>query len=127
MLNSPAKSYQQSLELIIDVLTQLDNGNSVSITPIQTELTTQEGADMLHMSRPSFIKLLDSEAIHYSRPDNSRKISFIELYNYKNRQEEARLATLAELSVLDQNLIWVINSKICGDFYLLLQKYIVNM
>ncbi len=90
--------------LIIEVLTQLGNGNSVSITPIQAELTTQEGADMLNMSRPSFIKLLDSEAIPYSRTGNRRKISFIELHNYKNRQEAARLATLAELSVLDQKL-----------------------
>ncbi|MGO2510023.1 MAG: helix-turn-helix domain-containing protein [Vibrio hibernica] len=93
-----------ALNLIIEVLTQLGNGNSVSIMPIQAELTTQEGADMLNMSRPSFIKLLDSEAIPYSRTGNRRKISFVELHNYKNRQEEVRLATLAELSVLDQKL-----------------------
>ena len=45
---------------MIEVLTQLGQGNSVSITPIHAKLTTPEGADMLNMSRPTFIKLLDS-------------------------------------------------------------------
>ncbi|AUI88979.1 DNA-binding protein (plasmid) [Vibrio azureus] len=93
-----------ALNMMIEVLTQLGQGNSVSITPIHAELTTQEGADMLNMSRPTFIKLLDSGDIPYSRTGNRRKVAYVDLMEYKNRLEENRLADLAELSALDQEM-----------------------
>jgi excisionase family DNA binding protein len=86
------------------MLTQLGQGNSVSITPIHAELTTQEAADMLNMSRPSFIKLLDSDDIPHSRTGNRRKVAFMDVMNYKQELENKRLATLDELSALDQEL-----------------------
>ena len=54
---------------MIEILTQLGQGNTVSITPIHAELTTQEAADILNMSRPTFVKLLDTRAIPYSRKE----------------------------------------------------------
>ncbi|WP_253822010.1 helix-turn-helix domain-containing protein [Vibrio sp. 99-8-1] len=93
-----------ALNMMIEVLTQLGQGNSVSITPIHAELTTQEGADMLNMSRPTFIKLLDSKEIPFSRTGNRRKVAYADLIEYKNRLEEIRLATLDELSALDQEM-----------------------
>lgn len=92
------------LNMMIEVLTQLGQGNSVSITPIHAELTTQEGADMLNMSRPTFIKLLDSQEIPFSRTGNRRKIAFADIMEYKDRLEERRLTSLAELAALDQEL-----------------------
>ncbi|MBG3012081.1 excisionase family DNA-binding protein [Proteus faecis] len=93
-----------ALNMMIEVLTQLGQGNSVSITPIHAELTTQEGADMLNMSRPTFIKLLDSKEIPFNRTGNRRKVAYADLMEYKNRLEENRLAALAELSALDQEM-----------------------
>jgi len=93
-----------ALNLMIEILTQLGQGNSVSITPIHAELTTQEGADMLNMSRPTFIKLLDSQEIPFSRTGNRRKVTFVDLMEYKARLEDHRLASLAELSALDQEM-----------------------
>ncbi|MFL7020110.1 excisionase family DNA-binding protein [Vibrio cyclitrophicus] len=93
-----------ALNMMIEVLTQLGQGNSVSITPILTELTTQEGADMLNMSRPTFIKLLDSGDIPFSRTGNRRKVAYADLMEYKHRLEENRLTALAELSALDQEM-----------------------
>ena len=93
-----------ALNMMIELLTQLGNGNSVSITPIHAELTTQEGAEMLNMSRPTFIKLLDSSEIPFSRTGNRRKVAYADLMEYKNRLEEKRLAALAELSALDQEM-----------------------
>ena len=93
-----------ALNMMIEVLTQLGQGNSVSITPIHAELTTQEGADMLNMSRPTFIKLLDSKEIPFRRTGNRRKVAYADLMEYKNRLEENRLAALAELSALDQEM-----------------------
>lgn len=93
-----------ALNLMIEVLTQLGQGNSVSITPIHAELTTQEGADMLNMSRPTFIKLLDSKEIPFTRTGNRRKVAFADLIEYKEQLEKRRLASLDELSQLDQDL-----------------------
>lgn len=93
-----------ALQLLIEVLTQLGQGNSVNITPVHAELTTQEAADLLNMSRPTLIKLLDAQALPYSRKGNRRKITFVDVMNYKHRQDEQRLASLDELSLLDQEM-----------------------
>jgi excisionase family DNA binding protein len=93
-----------AVKLMIEVLTQLSQGNSVSITPIHAELTTQEAADMLNMSRPTLIKLLDSGVIAHFRTGNRRKVAFVEVMRYKQELEFKRLSALDELSALDQEL-----------------------
>ncbi len=93
-----------ALALMIEVLTQLGQGNSVKITPIHAELTTQEAADLLNMSRPTFIKLLDSGELPYSRTGNRRKVAFSDVMSYKQNIDAKRLAALDELSALDQEL-----------------------
>lgn len=93
-----------AIKLMIEVLTQLGQGNSVSITPIHAELTTQEAADLLNMSRPTFIKLLDSGDIPHFRKGNRRKVTFVDVMNYKQMMDQKRLDALDELSALDQEL-----------------------
>lgn len=93
-----------ALKLMVEVLTQLGQGNSVNITPIQAELTTQEAADLLNMSRPTLIKLLDTGALPYSRTGNRRKVPFAAVLEYKQNLQEQRLSALNELSALDQEL-----------------------
>ncbi|KIO47635.1 DNA-binding protein, partial [Nitrosospira sp. NpAV] len=48
-----------ALRLLVDILTELGEGNTVKLIPVHAEMTTQEGADLMNMSRPTFIKLLD--------------------------------------------------------------------
>ncbi|MFC3123051.1 helix-turn-helix domain-containing protein [Agaribacter flavus] len=93
-----------AVKLMIEVLTQLGQGNSVNITPIHAELTTQEAADILNMSRPTLIKLLDSGDIPHSRTGNRRKVAFVDVMNYKQDIDAKRLAALDELTALDQEL-----------------------
>lgn len=93
-----------ALNMMIEVLTQLGQGNSVSITPVHAELTTQEGADLLNVSRPTFIKLLDAGVIKFSRTGNRRKVAFADVVKYKNQLDEKSLAALDELSALDQEM-----------------------
>ncbi|MCG7537946.1 MULTISPECIES: excisionase family DNA-binding protein [Pseudoalteromonas] len=93
-----------AVQLMIEVLTQLGQGNSVNITPIHAELTTQEAADMLNMSRPTLIKILDQGDIPYTRTGNRRKIEFAQVMKYKQDIEAKRLAALDELTDLDQEL-----------------------
>ncbi|MBJ7556412.1 helix-turn-helix domain-containing protein [Marinomonas spartinae] len=91
-----------ALTLFIEVLTQLGEGNIVQITPIHAELTTQQAADMLNMSRPTFIRLLDEKIIPFSRTGNRRKVSYSDVMKYKEELLANRLASLEELSALDQ-------------------------
>lgn len=91
-----------ALKLFIEVLTQLGEGNIVQITPIHAELTTQQAADMLNMSRPTFIKLLDEGSIPFTRTGNRRKVAYVDVVQYKESLLEKRLASLEELSALDQ-------------------------
>ncbi|NRA85263.1 MAG: helix-turn-helix domain-containing protein [Gammaproteobacteria bacterium] len=93
-----------ALKLLIEVLTQLGQGNSVNITPIHAELTTQEAADMLNMSRPTLIKLLDSDQIPHFRKGNRRKVAFVDVISFKTNLDKQRLSALDELSALDQEL-----------------------
>ena len=93
-----------AVKLMIELLTQLGQGNSVNITPIHAELTTQEAADILNMSRPTFIKLLDAANIPHSRKGNRRKVAFVDVMKFKQDIDEKRLAALDELTTLDQEL-----------------------
>ncbi len=94
-----------AVQLMIEVLTQLGQGNSVNITPIHAELTTQEAADLLNMSRPTFIKLLDEDTLPHTRTGNRRKVAFVDVMAYKQLLDEKRLSALDELSSLDQELV----------------------
>lgn len=93
-----------ALRLFVELLTELGEGNMVKLVPVHAELTTQEAADLLNISRPTLIKLLDEAAVPYHRTGNRRKILFSDLQEYKKQIEKARLSALNELSALDQEL-----------------------
>jgi excisionase family DNA binding protein len=93
-----------AVRLLVDVLTELGEGNTVKLVPVHAELTTQEAADLLNASRPTLIKLLDEGDIPFHRTGNRRKVRFADLRDYQQRLEEKRRAVLSELSALDQEL-----------------------
>ncbi|MDR9469189.1 helix-turn-helix domain-containing protein [Marinospirillum sp.] len=93
-----------ALRMLVDVLTELGEGNTVKLVPIHAELTTQEAADLLNVSRPTLIKLLDDGEIPYHRSGNRRKVRFADLRHYQDELEHKRLQTLEELTALDQEL-----------------------
>lgn len=93
-----------ALKAFVDLLTYLGEGNSVSLTPTHAEMTTQEAADYLHISRPTLIKLLEDGIIPFHHAGNRRKVRFQDVQQYKQDLQEQRLSTLDELSALDQDL-----------------------
>ena len=93
-----------ALRFLVDVLTELGDGNTVKLVPIHAELTTQEGGDLLNISRPTFVKLLDDGLIPFSYTVNRRKVKYVDVQDYKVKLERDRLSSLDKLSALDQEL-----------------------
>jgi excisionase family DNA binding protein len=93
-----------AFRLFIDILTQMAHGNSITLMPIDAELTTQQAAEILNVSRPYLIKLLESGEISFRKVGTRRKILYQDLREYKNKINAKRRETLAELAAQAQEL-----------------------
>lgn len=84
------------------VLACLARGEAISLVPAHTMLTTNEAADILNVSRPFLIKLLERGEIPYGMAGTHRRIAFHDLVSYRQRRRADRKAALKELAELDQ-------------------------
>lgn len=93
-----------ALRLLGEILSELALGNTVKVVPIHAELTTQEGADMLNVSRPHLVKLLDEGVLPHTKTGRHRRIKFNDLMAYKEQRDQASYAAMDELTAQAQEL-----------------------
>ena len=93
-----------ALRLLLEALTEIGQGNAVSIVSMHAELTTQETADVLNVSRPFVVQLLERGEIPFHKIGTHRRVRYRDVIDYKNRIDEQRRKALAELAAEAQEL-----------------------
>jgi excisionase family DNA binding protein len=92
------------MEMLLKISTEMSQGKAISLIPVNAELTTQEGANMMNVSRPHLVKLLEQEVIPFHKVGTHRRIYLEDLITYIDEKSKARNKALDKLAALGQEL-----------------------
>ena len=93
-----------ALNLLLTMLTEMSKGNAITVMPIHAELSTQETAELLNISRPHLVDLLEQGNIPFRKVGTHRRVLANDVFDYKQRIDEARFKALDELAAQAQEL-----------------------
>jgi excisionase family DNA binding protein len=90
--------------LLAYLLSEMAQGNAVTLIPVHAELTTQEAADYLGVSRPFLIAMLEAKTLPFYKVGTHRRIRFTDLKAFKENRNRDRDAAMQELADQAQEL-----------------------
>ncbi len=93
-----------AINLLLTMLTEMSKGNAITVMPIHAELSTQETAELLNVSRPHLVNLLEQGKIPFRKVGTHRRVLANDVFDYKQRIDEARFKALDDLAAQAQEL-----------------------
>jgi excisionase family DNA binding protein len=95
---SPVEVPGELVEVLRTVVQHLKAGHGVSVAPLHAELTTVEAAELLNVSRPHLIKLVENGALPYRMVGTHRRVRLVDVLAYRDRQDAEARRALDELT-----------------------------
>ena len=92
----------QTLQILLNVLSEMSKGNAISLIPHHQEVSTQEAANLLNVSRPFLVGLLEKGDIPFRKVGAHRRVLLTDVLAYKEETEQMRTQALDELAALSQ-------------------------
>ncbi len=100
VLEIPKKAFA----LLIDILENMAEGRSITLIPSDSQVSTQQAADLLNVSRPHLVKLLEVGEIPFTKAGTHRRISLKDVLAYDEKRKKARKEALDFLAKQAQEL-----------------------
>ena len=94
----------EAFELFVQVLAHLANGHGVTVMPVKAELTTQQAADLLGVTRPTVVAIIDRGELACERTGTHRRIRMDDLLAFRQRRRREQLDAIASLYPPDDDL-----------------------
>jgi excisionase family DNA binding protein len=102
--NDPLVLPRETVEMFAAILATIARGQGVQIMPVDTEVSTQKAAEMLNVSRPYLIGLLEGGKIPYRHVGRHRRVKFDDVMEYKREDDRKRKEAADALAALDEEL-----------------------
>lgn len=90
---------EEMAQVLAHVARAMSQGMAVSVVPQQLILTTQEAADLLGVSRPTLVRLLEEGHIPFNKPNRHRRVRLVDVLEYQQRQKQVAFSALHDMAV----------------------------
>jgi excisionase family DNA binding protein len=93
-----------AVRILFSALQEMAKGHSVTLLPVDTELTTQQAAELMRVSRPSLIKMLDERKLPYRKIGAHRRVRYDDVLHYLETERARRRKVMEELVAETESL-----------------------
>ena len=93
-----------AVQILFEILATISRGDPVSVVPHKSELTTQQAANLLNVSRPYLVKLIDNGVLRHHKVGTHRRVYVKDVIEYKAKIHNERSNTLNRLTELSQGI-----------------------